>query len=130
MHDRPTIDELLEAIGNYLVNDVQPNTQGRISFHARVANNTIQIIRRQLQHEEEHTAREWSGLDALLGATAMPPTSEALEAALQQRNAELVQRIRSGDADSGPWRAQLLTHLRQTTLDKLTVTNPTLANAP
>ncbi len=127
MHDRPTVDELLEAIGNYLVDDVMPNTQGRVSFHARVANNTVQIIRRELQHEEAHTAREWAGLDGLLGPEPVASSLQSGRDALQERNAELVRRIRAGDADAGAWRSELLSHLRRTTLDKLAVTNPSLA---
>ena len=34
---------------------------------------------------------------------------------------ELVARIRTGDADTGPWRSALLTHLRETVDDKLEV---------
>ena len=127
MHDRPTVDELLEAIGNYLVNDVMPNTQGRVSFHARVANNTVQIIRRELQLEEAHLGREWSGLDSLLCAAPAPDVLSELRTATIERNRELVERIKVGDADDGPWKTQLLAHLRAVTLDKLLVTNPTLA---
>jgi hypothetical protein len=129
MHDRPTVDELLEAIGNYLVNDVMPNTEGRVSFHARVANNTVQIIRRELATEEDHLAREWAGLDTLLGREERPLALSELRLAVQRRNHDLVARIRAGDADAGDFRARLLAHLRTTTHDKLTVTNPALAAA-
>jgi len=124
MQDRPTVDELLEAIGNYLVNDVMPNTTGRVSFHARVANNAVQIIRRELAGEEEHLAAEWNGLDGLLGAEARPTSLRELRAAVMDRNAALVDRIRAGDADSGPFRAAVIAHLKRSTRDKLSVTNP------
>lgn len=50
MQDRPTIDELLEAVAGFLSDDVMPNTQGRLSFHARVAGNVLQMLRRELAH--------------------------------------------------------------------------------
>jgi hypothetical protein len=36
----------------------------------------------------------------------------------------LVARIRSGEADRGPWREQVVAHLRQTVADKLEVARP------
>ncbi|WBL36154.1 DUF6285 domain-containing protein [Tepidiforma flava] len=47
--------------------------------------------------------------------------------ALLRRNGDLCERIRRGDADEGPWRLAVLSHLRTVTLDKLEVSNPGLA---
>jgi hypothetical protein len=38
----------LEALREYLHDDVLPNTTGRLSFHARVAGNVVAIIEREL----------------------------------------------------------------------------------
>ena len=127
MHDRPTVDELLEAVADYLTGMVMPGTTGRMSFFARVGANAVNIVRREIALEEEHLAREWAGLDGLLGAETPPASLKDLRLALIERNRRLVTRIRFGEADQDPWRAQLMAHLRTTTLDKLAVTNPSLA---
>ncbi len=127
MQDRPSFDELLEAVQHYLREDVMPNTQGRLSFHARVAGNAIEWIRRELQYEEEHAAREWRGLDGLLGDEEQPASLAQTRERLTARNENLAARIRAGDADAeGLWRDQLLEHLRTVTRDKLAVANPRL----
>lgn len=124
MQDRPNIDELLSAVANFLTNDVMPATQGRVNFHARVAANALQTIRRELQHKQEHLEREWAGLDALLGAEPVPASWQEFEARVVARNHELVARIQAGDCDEGPFRSAVLEHLRVVTRDKLAVTNP------
>lgn len=126
MQDRPSFDELLEAIQGFLRDDVMPNTQGRLSFHARVAGNAIDWIRRELEHEEEHLAREWEGLNGLLDPAPKPPTLGELRDATTRRNTLLAERIRSGEADAPEFRADLLAHLRIVTRDKLVVSNPRL----
>jgi hypothetical protein len=124
MQDRPTVDELLEAVSNFLKDDVMPATQGRINFHARVASNAIEIVRRELAGEEEHLGREWDGLDALLGEQELPASLAAIRSGIVGRNQALVELIKNGDADSGQIRDQVYQHLRATTVDKLAVTNP------
>lgn len=127
MQDRPTIDELLEAVAGYLRDDVMVNTQGRTNFHGRVAMNAVEMLRREIATQEEHLAREWDGLDHVLGIQPMPPHLSAVRAGLTDRNRELSERIRVGDADSGEFRHVVVNHLRKTIHDKLVVSNPTLA---
>lgn len=126
MQDRPTIDELLEAVADYLRDDVLVNTSGRTNFHGRVAMNAVEMIRREFATIEDHYSREWDGLDHLLGIQPMPPHLSAVGAGLQDRNRDLSKRIRAGDADSGEWRAKVLAHLRSAIRDKLVVSNPSL----
>lgn len=125
MQDRPSFDELLEAIQGFLRDDVMPNTQGRLSFHARVAGNAIDWIRRELQYEEEHLLREWEGLDGLLGPEP-PPSLRELRDATTRRNTVLAERIRSGEGDTPEFQSSLFAHLRTVTRDKLVVSNPRL----
>jgi len=127
VQDRPTVDELLEAVAGFLTADVMPNTSGRVNFHARVASNVLQMLRRELQHEEGHLEAEWRGLDAVLGEARRPDTLAETRTALDTRNRDLAARIRAGDADSGPFHDALLAHLRRATYDKLVVSNPALA---
>jgi len=125
MQDRPTYSELLAAIQHFIEDDAMPALDGPKKFHARVAANVLAIVRRELEHEDAHWQGEWARLDALLG-TAEPLSTErkAVAEHLRQRTEELCDRIRRGDADSGPWRAAVLAHLRQTVTDKLIVANP------
>jgi hypothetical protein len=127
MQDRPTIDELLEAVAGYLRDDVMANTSGRTNFHGRVAMNAVEMIRREIATVEDHHSREWDGLDHLLGVEPMPPHLSAVRESLLERNRALSSRIRQGEADSGEWRQQVITHLRKTIHDKLVVSNPGLA---
>ena len=124
MQDRPTYDELLAAVERFLSDEIVANTEGSRRFYARVAANTLGIVRRELEREEEQLAVEWAGLDGLLGPAERPEGRSALRDALAQRTAELCERIRRGEADGGPFREAVLAHVRRTVRDKLLVTNP------
>lgn len=127
MQDRPTLDELLEAVARYLREDVMVNTSGRTQFHGRVAMNAVEMARREIATIEEHFSREWDGLDHLLGTQPMPPRLAEMREGLVERNRALSERIRAGDADAGEFRYAVLNHLRKVIHDKLTVSNPALA---
>ncbi len=124
MQDRPTIHELLRSVERFLRDDVVPATDGRRQFLARVAANAIGLVERELQGEAEHAAREWAGLDALLGSEPMPGDRDGLAAAVRARNEALCARIRSGEYDAASVaRTGLLAHVRAIVRDKLLVTN-------
>jgi hypothetical protein len=61
LHDRPDLAELLDAVGEFLDEEVLPATGGVLRFHTRVARNVLRIVARQLQlsgqQEAEHQAR-------------------------------------------------------------------------
>ncbi len=124
MQDRPTYDELLAAVERFLEAEIVPNAEGARRFHARVATNVVRIVRRELEREEEAQAAEWAGLDALLGPAERPADRATLRRAVRTRNDELCERIRRGDADSGPLRAQVLEHVRRTVQEKLHISDP------
>ena len=86
----------------------------------------VRIVARELATEDEHLAREWDGLAALLGAEgdAKPGGRGALRDAITSRNTELVRRIRTGEADTGAFRADLIAHLSRVVADKLDVAQP------
>jgi hypothetical protein len=124
MQDRPTIYELLGSIERFLRDEIVPATEGRRQFLARVAANAIGLVERELKGESEHAAREWTGLDGLLGAEPMPGDRDALAAAVRARNDALCARIRGGAFDAASAaRTELLGHVRTTVRDKLLVTN-------
>jgi hypothetical protein len=126
MQDRPTYDELLEAIETFLDKEIVPNVPGSRGFHARVAANALRIVRRELEHREGQLLAEWQGLDAVLGATERPPTLAALARGIQERNNVLAERIRAGDADGGEFAARVRAHVLRTLADKLRVSDPGL----
>ena len=127
MQDRPTIDELLEAVAGFLHEEVLSNTTGRLRFHARVAGNVLQMLRRELEHREEHVLREWEGLDGLIGKEDLPKTVDERLEALMRRNEAICAMIRNGSADEEPMRGLLHAHLRKVVLHKIAVSDPRLA---
>lgn len=126
MQDRPTYDELLAAIETFLDKEIVPNVPGSRGFHARVAANALRIVRRELQHREEQLTAEWESLNALLGPSERPDTLDALASTLCERNRQLAERIRIGDADEGSFGDQVREHITHTIADKLRVTDPSL----
>lgn len=129
MQDRPTYSELLAAVQHFIETDVMPALDGPKKFHARVAANVLAIVRRELEHEDAQWQGEWARLDALLGTAELPTEHRAVARRLHERTEELCDRIRRGDADSGPWRDTVLAHLRRTVRDKLVVANPRLVDS-
>jgi hypothetical protein len=126
MNDRPSATELLAAVERFLEETAVPGLEGPAKYHARVAANVVRIVARELATEDEHLAREWDGLAALLDAASEPKPDERarLRDAIAARNQELVRRIRAGDADAGAWRVALIAHLSRVVADKYDVAQP------
>ncbi len=121
MQDRPDRDELLKGVSDFLEQKVVPELEEPLRFHTRVAANLLKIIRRELELEPGLSAAELERLVELLGGE--PGGGEA-SAEVLRLNEELARRIRAGQADEGPWRQEVLAHLKQTLIDKLTIANP------
>ena len=122
MNDRPTVTELIEAVRKFLEDDVVPSAGGAQKYQARVAAHVLSIVERELASQDRHLRGERQRLAALLEDDApFPETRAEQESGIRERTEELVARIRAGDADAGPWRSALLTHLRETVDDKLEV---------
>ena len=126
MQDRPTYNELLDAVRSFLESDVVPALEGTKKFHARVAANVLAIVMRERELEAAHLTDEWQRLDTLLGAEPMPSSLDAAKDALNARTERLCERIRGGDADADPFRGAVLAHVRQTVIEKLAIDNPKL----
>lgn len=124
MQDRPTIHELLDALGRFLDEEIVPATDGRRQFLARVAANVARLVDRELAHEDEQLEAEWRRLVAILGPAPRPDGRDALRAAIAGATDRLCERIRAGEADDGPVRDAVLDHLRRTVREKLVVSNP------
>lgn len=71
MHQSPSADELLEAVGRFLTDVAAPQLTGQAGFHARVAANALALVRRELALGEagrQEFRAVLSGLLAPLGA--------------------------------------------------------------
>jgi aminoglycoside phosphotransferase (APT) family kinase protein len=83
LYGRPTALELVEAVREWVDGDVREGTEGRLSFHARVAVNALRMVERELAQGPAHAAAHSARLAALGCAD----------------EAELAARIRSGELD-------------------------------
>src|SRR5947209_12978259 len=89
MQDRPTAVELLEAIREFLDQDLMPAVEGRVQFHTRVAVNALGMLERELRLGPELDAAERARLHPLRGH----------DADLGAITTELAGRIRDGSLD-------------------------------
>ncbi|MBW2316878.1 MAG: hypothetical protein JRH10_22170 [Deltaproteobacteria bacterium] len=125
MNDRPTSVDLLRTVERFLEEQVVGQLQGPARFHARVAANVVAIVAREIETEDAHSVAEWARLGSLLEDTAEAPTArDARHEGLRARNEALVERIRAGDADAGPFAQAVLAHLRATVDEKMEVSKP------
>ncbi|MCB0220050.1 MAG: hypothetical protein KDH09_10180 [Chrysiogenetes bacterium] len=111
--DRPTADELLEALGEFLEEKVFPKVEGATQFHTRVAMNVVKILRRELADAPVFDAAERGRLQRLLLSD---------EADLTKLNEALCKEIQSGSFDER--RSELIDHLKATVQNKLEIANP------
>ncbi len=100
-HDRPTAAEMVVAVREWIAGDAEPNR-----FHARVAENMLAIVERELALGEAHAAAHRARLDQLGMAD----------------DAVLATAIRSGELDERGVEVRDL--VWASVKDKLTVANP------
>jgi hypothetical protein len=113
--NRPTAEELLEALGGYLKAEVLPNLSGNAKYHLQVALNAVTILGREIASAAEFDEAERAQLSALLGVSG---TRDEL-------NRLLCQRIR--DRQLSYRDPQLIDHLMETAMAKLAIDNPKYA---
>ena len=126
MQDRPTAIELLSAVREFLERDVLPDLEGRKRFHGLVAANVLAIVARELDQEESALVAEWQRLRDLLAVDERTPPGRiaGLRAAVRELTVRLVERIRAGDADQGPFGDAVRAHVRMSVVEKLRIANP------
>jgi hypothetical protein len=113
MQDQPSAGDLLAAVAEFIRTQAMPQLHGQQAFHARVAANALDIVRRELAIAPAADAAEHARLKALLGR----------DGGLGDLNRELCRRIEQGEAtlqDPG-----LAEHLWAITLAKLAIDQPT-----
>ncbi|HXS89319.1 MAG TPA: DUF6285 domain-containing protein [Steroidobacteraceae bacterium] len=116
MQDPPTVTELLDATAAFLRDVAVPQLSGHASFHARVAANALDLIKRELELRPAAERDEHTRLQSLLHT----------EGSLDDLNALLSRRIATGDLDlQTPGVAE---HLWATTLAKVAIDQPTYAS--
>ena len=105
-HDRPTASELVQAVREWMEQDLSKGIEPRLTFHLRVAMNMLDIVDRELQ----------------LGAPMEERHAEVLRELGVKDDVELSQKIRQGDFDADV--ASLVATLRPVIEDKVRVANP------
>lgn len=65
LYGRPTAAELVEAIREWIETDVRDSTEGRVSFHTRVAANALNTLERELALAPTHLPAHRARLAAL-----------------------------------------------------------------
>ena len=56
-HDEPGAQALIEAVRQFLADEVEPQTEGRLRYHLKVAANVLAIVERELQLGAAQSAR-------------------------------------------------------------------------
>ena len=105
-HDRPTASELLQAVREWMEQDLMAGVDGRLAFHVRVAMNMLDIVDREIA----------------LGAPMEVRHEEVLRGLGVTSDAELSHKIRTGEFDADF--SRLLEVLRPVVDDKVRVANP------
>jgi hypothetical protein len=116
MQDEPTPTELINAVADFLRNDIAPMISGHNAFNLRVSINALDLVTRQLALEQGSDAAEAARLSRLLG----------MQGSLTELNRTLAERIANGELDLQT--PGLADHLWQTTMDKLAVDQPNYAS--
>jgi Domain of unknown function (DUF6285) len=115
MNPPPTSQELLEIVSDFLRNEAASQLSGATAFHALVAANVIDIVRRELDISPRADIEEQGRLEALLGVSGTLP----------ELNEKLCLALRDGAVSaktSGLWE-----HLWATTLATLSIDQPNYA---
>jgi hypothetical protein len=105
-HDQPDAPTLLEAVREFLTTEVEPQTDGRLRYHLKVAANVVAIVERELR----------------LGPTQATTHRDRLERLGFDDDTDLARAIRSGALDDRL--AELEPELRAMVADKLAVARP------
>lgn len=96
-HDEPDAATLLEAVREFLRSEVEPQTEGRLRYHLKVAANVLAIVERELEVGPEQAVRHGERLRRLGfdndQALAQAIRSGALDSRLDEFEPELTQAV-------------------------------------
>ena len=105
-HDLPDPATLIEAVREFLVDEIEPELEGRLRYHLKVAINVLAIVERELRLGPEHAAHHRQRLERLGFET----------------DAELADAIRAGALDDRL--DEIRKELTEMVGDKLAVARP------
>jgi uncharacterized protein DUF6285 len=105
-HDLPDPATLVEAVREFLADEIQPELEGRLRYQLKVAINVLAIVERELRLGPEHAARHQQRLERLGFET----------------DAELADAIRAGALDDRL--DEIKQALTEMVYDKLAVARP------
>ena len=105
-HDAPSIEQIIEAVREWIETDVVAVSEGRLRFHGRVAVNMLAIVERELELGE---------------GQALAHRDRLAEFGVED-DVELAAGIRAGDFVDRA--VELRALLRADVIDKLLVANP------
>jgi hypothetical protein len=105
-HDEPDAGTLIEAVRSFLTDELEPQTEGRLRYHLKVAANVLAIVERELRLGEAQAAEHRARLKRL-GFDS---------------DRDLARAIRSGELDGRL--DELHEELRRMVADKLAVARP------
>lgn len=112
MQDQPTAIELIDIVAEFIRVHALPQMTGHAAFHALVAANALDIVKRELAIAPQASIEEAARLTKLLGH----------EAPLEDMNRELCTRIEAGDLTLDT--PGLADHLWAITMTKLAIDQP------
>ena len=126
MNDRPTADELLEAVQEYLRDEVAPEAPThRARFRALIAANVVAIVRRELARRDD-PQEELAAIAAVLGEPVPGVATGDAGDAVRRANRRLAEHIRRGEADEGDHARAVRDLVRRLVERKLAISNPAL----
>jgi aminoglycoside phosphotransferase (APT) family kinase protein len=99
LYGRPTAAELVAATRAFLTDSVRPETTGRTAFHARVADNVLAMVERELRLGGAARARHRAALAALDCADDSALSRDISTGALDERWDEVLEVVRTGVRD-------------------------------
>ncbi len=112
MQDQPTAIELVDIVAEFIRVHAMPQLTGHAAFHARVAANALDIVKRELQIAPQAQSEEHLRLVALLGR----------DGTLDELNRDLCARIESRELTLDT--PGLKDHLWAITMTKLAIDQP------
>ena len=122
MQDRPTAVELLEALGEFLEDEVSPSVEGPVAYRTRVAANLVNIVTRELELGPEMLVREQALLDGLVDLAGFDGGDGI--ARVSVLSARLTERLADGDQTDSDYDERARSALERIARDKLAVARP------
>ena len=124
MRDQPRGEHLLASAEALLRDELLPALPAEKRQAGLMIARALGIAARQLQNGEAPERQELASLARLLAPTSETSKTAALRQQLQRANRQFGQLIRSGAADAGESRTQVVRHLLHIARQRVAESNP------